>query len=173
MTTDSANAWIEHEDRNCRQDRIARLQWLAGNYPASHHRVLLHGGLVSQQLLEEAKYCFAYGQYLATAVLGVAFVEHTLAAQFYASGRNDLERVGGKSLLGEARQSGWITESEYYELDRIRQLRNPLVHFRRPLHPTTIEHRVVQQNREPEQILEDDARRVLSAAFRILAKAAV
>ena len=41
-------------------------------------------------LFEETRYCFAYGQYLAVIVLGVAFIERTLAAEFYASGRNDL-----------------------------------------------------------------------------------
>ena len=125
------------------------------------------------QLLEEARYCFTYGQYLATAVLGVAFIERLLAAMFFGSGRDDLERAGGQSLLREARLCGWITEAEYIQLDKIRQLRNPLVHFRRPLASGTVDRRAVQQASAPENIIEDDARRILSAAFGILAKGAV
>ena len=163
--------WIENEDRNRRQDRIARLQWLAENYPAASHGFLLQG--LSFQLLEEAKYCFAYGQFLATAVLGIGFVEHVLAAKFYASGRDDLERASLQTLLHEARQSGWITEAEYRELDSARQLRNPLLHFRRPYHPTTVDQRALQENSEPRNVIEDSARRILSAAFRILDTAAI
>lgn len=125
------------------------------------------------QLLEEARYCFTCGQYLATAVLGVAFVERLLAAKFFAAGRDDLERAGGHSLLGEARRCGWITEAEYVQLDRIRQLRNPLVHFRRPLASGTVERRALRQAREPEHIVEEDARRILGAVFSVLAKQAV
>lgn len=78
-----------------------------------------------------------------------------------------------QTLLHEARQSGWITEAEYLELDSVRQLRNPLLHFRRPYHPTTVIQRALQENSEPRKILEDNARRILSAAFRILATAAI
>ena len=169
--SDSPTAWIENEDRHNRPDRIARLQWLAANYPAARRGFLLQGQ--SFHLLEEAKYCFAYGQFLATAVLGIAFVEHTLAARFYANGRDDLERATVQTLLHEARQSGWVTEAEYLELDSVRQLRNPLLHFRRPFHPTTIDQRALQENSEPQKIIEENARRILTASFRILTKAAI
>ena len=171
--TDSVTSWIENEDRVCREARVARLEWLARNYPPNRYGFLLNGGWISQQLLEEARYCFTYGQYLASAVLGVAFVERILAAKFYASGRDDLERAGGQSLLQEARQCGWITDAEFDQLDKVRQLRNPLVHFRRPHGKGTVERRAIQQEREPEQIIEDDAREILAAVFRILAKEAL
>ena len=170
---DLAAGWIEDEDQGCRHDRIARLEWLADNYPANRCGFLLSGGWLSMQLLEEARYCFAYGQYLATAVLGVAFVECILAAKFFASGRDDLERAGGQSLFLEARRCGWITEAEYSRLDKVRQFRNPLVHFRRPLAPESVGHRAVRQECEPEHIIEEDAREILSVVFGILAKEAV
>ena len=54
-------------------------------------------GMMAKYLFEETRYCFVYGQYLAViSVLGMALVERTLAAEFYASGRDDLER--GKHL---------------------------------------------------------------------------
>ena len=173
LMTDSATSWIENEDRGCREALVARLEWLAKTYPPNRYGFMLFGGWVSQQLLEEARYCFTYGQYLASAVLGVAFVERILAAKFYASGRDDLERAGGQTLLQEARQCGWITDAEFDQLNRVRQLRNPLVHFRRPLGGGTVEHRAVQQECHPEQILENDARGILAAVFEILAKEAV
>ena len=124
--TNSATSWIENEDRACREARVARLEWLARNYPPNDCGFLLSGGWLSQQLLEEARYCFACGQFLASAVLGVAFVEQILAAKFYAAGRDNLERAGGQSLLQEARQGSWITDAEFDQLDRVRQLRKSL-----------------------------------------------
>ena len=171
--TDSTTRLIEDEDRRCREARGARLEWLESNYPSNRYGFMLFGGWVSQQLLEEARYCFTYGQYLASAVLGVAFVERILAAKFYASGRDDLERAGGQSLLQEARQYGWITDVDFDQLDRVRQIRNPLVHFRRPFSSGTVDRRAIQQEREPEQIIEEDARGILVAAFGILAKEAI
>lgn len=170
---DSAIDWIENEDQSCRQDRIDRLEWLADNFPASRQGLLLHGGWLTLQLLEEAKYCFAYGQYLATAVLGVAVVERILAAKFFASGRDDLERAGGQLLLREARRSNWISETEYDQIDKVRQLRNQFAHFRRPLSAGTVEHRAVQRECHAERIIEEDARRILSVVFGVLAKDAI
>ena len=103
LMTDSATSWIENEDRGCREARVVRLEWLAKTHPPNRYGFMLFGGWVSQQLLEEARYCFTYGQYLASAVLGVAFVERILAAKFYAGGRDDLKRAGGQTLLQEAR----------------------------------------------------------------------
>ena len=173
LMTDSATSWIENEDRGCREARVARLEWLARNYPPNRYGFLLRGGWLSQQLLEEARYCFTYGQYVASAVLGLAFVERILAAKFCASGRDDLVQAGGQSLLKEARQCGWITDAEFDQLDRIRQLRNPLVHFRLPTDTETVERQAVQQQYHPEQIIEDYARSVLGAVFGILAKEAI
>ena len=171
--TDSATSWIENEDRGCRHDRITRLEWLLENYPANHHGLLLAGGELTLQLLDEARYCFTYGNYLATAVLGAALIERILAANFSLRGRDDLERTGAQSLFREARRCGWITEAEHRQLDRVRQLRNPLVHYRRPYASGTAERRAVQQECELDNVLEEDARTVLSAVFGILAKAAI
>ena len=171
--TDPATRLIEDEDRRCREARVARLEWLESNYPLDRYGFMLFGGWVSQQLLGEARYCFTYGQFLASAVLGVAFAERILAAKFYAIGRDDLERAGGQSLLREALQCGWITDAEFDQLDKFRQLRNPLIHYRRYLAAGTVERRAVQQEREPEEIIEDDARGILVAAFGILAKEAI
>ena len=48
--------------------------------------------------------CFAYGQYLAVIVLGVAFIERTLAAEFYASDRNDFKYAPGFGSRSEKRE---------------------------------------------------------------------
>ena len=128
---------------------------------------------MSLQLLEEAKYCYVYGQYVATAMLAAAFIERLIAAEFYASGRDDLERASIARLLDEAKAAGWLTGHEFSRLDRVRTLRNPLAHFRRPLADDTLLRRSIGEDREPHLILEADAREILLAALGVLAKVGV
>jgi hypothetical protein len=173
MNQPTASEWLDREDDVARADRVARLEWLAANYPASNLGFMLHGGWLSHQLLEEAKYCFAYGQFLATAILGVAFIERMFAARFYAAGRDDLERAGGHDLLREALNSAWISPEEYAQFDRVRRLRNPIVHFRRPLAPDTHEYRAVKQESHPDAVVERDAQEILGRVFDVLKRSAV
>lgn len=173
MDSEAAREWIEREDEAAREDRIARLEWLATNYPSNDAGFMLHGGWLSHQLLEEAKYCFAYGQFLATATLGVAFIERVLAARFYGAGRDDLERAGGLDLLREALKIGWISQEEFEHFDRVRRLRNPIVHFRRPLAADTLEYRVVQDDVHPDELVQGDAEEILQGVFRVLQRSVV
>ncbi len=168
----TASEWLEHEDNSARAQRTARLEWLVTHYPSAQG-FMLHGGWLSKQLLEEAKYCFVYGQYVALAILSVAFLERTLAARFYGSGRDDLERAGGADLLRQALQTGSISQDEFLLFERMRRLRNPLVHFRRPLAKDTVEARAVASDCHPDTILESDAREILLGLLAILQRQAV
>lgn len=169
----NAETWLASEEAACRDGRIARLEWLANRQPPGEAGFLISGGWLSVQLMEEAKYCFAYGQFLATAILGVAFVERTLAARLYGSGRDDLERASGAVLLGEALRAGWISQDDFERFDSVRQLRNPIVHFRKPLAPGTLERRAMTDGRQPEALSEEDAKQIMESVFRVLANSAV
>jgi hypothetical protein len=159
--------WLDREDAAARADRLSRLDWMAKLHTESSD-YLVQGGRESIQLFDEARYCYVYGQYLATTILGVAFVERIIAARFYMSGRNDLERAGGLDLLRAAVDEGWMTDSEFYQFDRMRRLRNPLAHFRRPLAADTVTFRAVEENRHFYEILEKDAQDVLEGALHVL-----
>jgi hypothetical protein len=162
-------AWLSREDAVCHPDRVMRLQWLASVLPIGEY-LMFPGGLMSKLLFEEMRYSFAYGQFLATIVLGFAYIERTLAAKFFAAGRNDLERAGIARLLREARFHNMLNDNEADELDRIRRTRNPVAHFRRPLTNDSIELRSLQENAHHYEVLEQDARAVVKAAMKILQK---
>lgn len=151
---------------------MARLEWLASVVPPAEY-LTFPGGLMSKFLFEEMRYCFAYGQFLATIVLGLSYIEHTLAGKFFAAGRNDLERAAIARLLREARKLGMLTSDEADELERIRRTRNPVAHFRRPGADDSIELRSLQENEHWYEVLEQDARAVLGAAMKVLRKDAV
>lgn len=163
---------IDREDKVCREGRLDRLNWVAGLMPVAEY-LTYPGGWMAKHLFEEARYSFVYGQFLATIVLGMAYVESTLAALLYGAGRSDLERANVSVLLREAVENGWLSQDEFEHLDHARTLRNPVTHFRRPLHEDTVEFRSVTLNELPYSILEEDARHVMVAAFRVLARQTV
>ena len=66
-----------------------------------------------------------------------------------------------------------FTETEFKNLDDARGFRNPVVHFRRPLGDDTVEFRSVTRNEQPYAILEEDARHVMRAALRLIARQAI
>ncbi len=172
MSESETQAWLDREDSVCREGRLSRLRWLARLMPEGPHLVF-SGGLTVKYLFEEARYCFVYGQFLAAIMLGMAYIEHTLAALLYAAGRSDLERANVSTLLREAVALGWLDQAEFDKLDHARSMRNPISHFRRPLHEETVDYRSVTQGEMPYSILEEDARHVMQAVFRLLARNAL
>ena len=105
--------WLSNEDARCFEDRLSRIEWLVDNSPAGENWTF-PGGLLAKSLFEEARYCFVYAQtFLATILLGLAYIERTLAALSYEAGRNDLERAPLSVLLEEAHAEGLIGSSEF------------------------------------------------------------
>ena len=166
---DQSAEWLHREDRVCHEERLARLQWLASAYPSCSY-VAFHGGAMSKYLCEEMRYCFVYGQFLATVMLGLAYIEQTLAGKLFGAGRDDMARAGMASLLREAEQASILTEDEVGEINRIRKARNTATHFRRPLHKDCIERRSVMKEAPPYEVLEDDAVAVIQAALSVLGR---
>ena len=161
--------WLSQEDISCRNDRLVQLHWLSENAPISKYWTF-PGGLISKYLFEETRYCFVYGQFLATIVLGLSYIEHTLAGLFFASGRNDLKHAGISTLLKEALELSWITQEEFDNLDHARKVRNPITHFREPGHDETVEYRAAIESELPYKIIEEDAQHVMVTALNLLGK---
>ena len=168
----SAEDWIENEDSNCREERIERLEWLINNTPSKEY-LIFHGGSIAKYLFEETRYCFIYAQFLATIVLGFSFIEHTLAALFFASGINDLERANISKILSEANKIRWLSDEEYRHLLKAKEIRNPVTHFRKPLDKETIDFRAVIENKHQYEIIEEDAKYVLQVMLKLLDKNAI
>ena len=164
--------WLSDEDAMCFADRLSRLEWLSDNSPRAEYW-LFPGGLLAKSLFEEARYCFVYAQFLATILLGLAYIERTLAALFYGAGRNDLQRASLSTLLSKAHAEGLIEDREFHDLERIRKSRNAYTHFRRPGHKETMEAQAILKNEAPYIIIEQDATAVISAVFRMVAKEAI
>src|SRR5258706_2997849 len=101
MSRSSAEDWIDREHVNERGARIGRLKWLEANFP-NLEIVVMDGGWLSHQLLEEAKYSFVHAQYIATCVLALAEIERILAGRIFAIGVDAFERASGEKLFSAA-----------------------------------------------------------------------
>lgn len=163
----NAEEWIVREDSVAQQDRVSRLQWLLDQTP-ENEIWLFHGGLISHGLFEQTRYCFVYGQYLATIILGLSFIEHTLAALFFASGRNDLERANISVLIERAFEEGWIDQEELKALDQARKIRNDVTHFRKPGDDSSLEKQTFGDPEEAQNLFGSNARQIMLIVFRIL-----
>ena len=164
--------WLMREDTVCFADRAARPDWIAEIIPTAEY-LIFPSGFMAKYLFEEARYCFVYGQFLAVIVLGLAFLEKTLAAWFFMAGRNDLARASISRLLREARNEAWLTDAEHEKLERIRLGRNPVTPFRAPLSEDSIEFRALGKADYPYAVIEQDARDVIEAVMRMLGRNAV
>ena len=162
-----AEHWLEAEDSSCREDRLERLRWMEELMPDIDWLVF-GSGPISKYLYEEARYCFAYGQFLASIVLGLSFIEILLAGAFYGMGRNDLQRAGAAELSKAALEVGWITQGDFEAIERARRFRNPVTHFRRPGHGERVEARAFYERALPYEVIERDARHVMETLFRLM-----
>lgn len=167
MSDSIAENWLSREDKKCREGRITRLEWMENQLPQCES-IGFKGGLMALYLYEEARYCFAYGQFLATIVLGLAFIEQSIAAQFYAAGRNDLKRSNVSNLFAEALNEGGITQTEFDNLEHARKIRNPVTHFREFEKDDRIEMRSLEQHDYPYSVLEEDAYHVMETIFHLM-----
>lgn len=168
----NAEDWIVREDSVTQKDRVARLQWLLQNTP-QNEIWLYHGGLMSHELFEQTRYCYVYGQFLATIILGLSFIENTLGAMFFTTGRNDLEKANISTLIAQAFIVGWINSEEEQELEQARTIRNDVTHFRKPAEESSIIHRIKTEEGEIEILLEQKAREVMLVVFKILSRFSV
>lgn len=169
MNNTDAENWLAREDMVAREGRVSRLKWMETHMPQCEY-IAFQGGLMSKFLYEETRYCFTYGQYLATIVLGLAFIEHSIAGQFHASGRDDLERASVSRLFNEALDQGLINQTEFENLDHARKVRNPVTHFHGFEKDDIIEMRSLKDHDYPYAVLEADAYHVMETIFHLMGK---
>jgi hypothetical protein len=134
--------------------------------------LLFHGGWLTMQLFEEAKYCFVYAQYLATISMAFGWVERIVASLLFAAGDDEAKRIPVAKLIRRAKVRRWITDAEFQTLERARKIRNNVAHFRGPLHDEGYEARSVKNGIHPTRLAEQDAREALEAAFNLLRRSA-
>lgn len=150
-------------------ERIVRADWI-GKHILPDDLFCFQDGKFSRQMFQEAISCFVNGQFIAVIVLGFSFIERSLVGRFWENGRKDLVSASSENLLKEALARGWLSKVEYQNLDRLRAIRNPIVHFKNPYSEDRPEYRAILSAKDLKRMLESDARQTLEAAVHVLHK---
>jgi hypothetical protein len=161
---------LERSDAWRRQGRAERIAWISEHDVAYE---LISGPMDTLRLLAEARECFVDAHYVATLILAVAYIEHTLMDELTERGF----AAGVRTLEQAIKRSGHYDLFEKALLDRadkLRAIRNPFTHRRESTDPDTFPSRYLAQKRHPDLVLEDDAKeslKVMYEFFRLTLKA--
>lgn len=159
-------SWLEEDDRRTRPHRVERLRLLRDESDPEGLR-LFHGGTASAGAFEEARLAYLHGLFMSCIVMVQVCVEHMLQGLFYGAGRDDLTQVSYARLLKEARRQRLLSAEEFELFERLRQLRNPYVHYRPPGGPSSGLARALELNASFEDLLAEDARLAVAALLRL------
>lgn len=166
MDTQELIAWLEQDEARSRPYRADRLRLLLSEYGPECIR-LFPGGPISATAFEEARQAYLHGLFLACTIMSQVCVEHMLAGLLRISGRDNLERVSFEKLLVEARDNSLLSSSEFELFERLRRLRNPYVHPRRPVASGSPMRRAVEADSPFDDLVVEDARLAITALLRL------
>ena len=151
---------------------LTRAKWLETNFRRDDI-YFFQDGVFSKLLFSEILECYIGGRDIAVIVLGFSFIERSIAGRLAHTGSANASALSGEELLEAARDRQWISVGEQQELNEVRKIRNPIVHFKNSLHMTRPEIKSLMAARTTKEMLERDAKQVLKAAIRMLSKTAV
>jgi len=151
---------LAESDEQTRVGRAERILWVSGLRPQIG---IVSGPLDTMTILDEARESFIAGHYIATVLLAMAFIEHTLIDELAENGGG---RPGKFSLALDAAAKGQLFPDEL--LSRTRNLsliRNAFTH-RKPLeNPDSFGYRFLATQAHPARILEEDAKQSLALMY--------
>ena len=134
---------------------------------------LLQDGAYSQLLFAEVLNLFVSGHFIATTVLAFSFIERAIAGRLSHNGEKSMANGSSTELLDAALRERWLTAEEHANLNELRNVRNPLIHFRDHSAATRPEVKAVLSAKTTEEQIETDAIRTLEAAIHVLNKTAI
>ena len=147
--------------------RLSRVEWLTNNLH-ENDLYLFQDGELSQLLFTDLIETFVGGQFIATILLGFTFIERTIAGRLSFVGDKKTAKESSTELLDAALSRGWLSIGEHSKLNELRQLRNPIVHFREHLADTRPEVKAVLSGRSATQMFESDAKQILAVSIHVL-----
>jgi len=154
-------AALKVSDEQRRVGRAERIEWLAlhaVNPPA------VMGRTETMRLLGEARECFVGGHFIATLLVAMSFIEHTVVEELQA-----LAYIKGSPTLGQALEvaeshkvfpADWLARAKVLSLRR-----NPFVHLKEAEHRHGLGMRIRDEKRHPTTILESDAKDAIDLLY--------
>lgn len=155
--------WHDDESRTARARRI---EWASSLYQSPG---IVSGEFAQLRLMEEARACFIYGQFLATVLCATSAVEHLLVAELETK-----ISLSGKETLGPLVQmacdADLFPQEVIQRLRAMNECRTPLAHRRSPEHRSTLVSRYLHHKVHPDALMESDARSALEVMYEVFSR---
>jgi hypothetical protein len=161
--------WLSDTNQLFSKKGANRLDWLVSQTPRSSHWVF-PGGAVTINLFEAASYCFVNGQFLGAMVMGLSYIEHTLAGLFAAAGRKELENAGVEVLAKEALTLSLLKLKDFEIIKEAAQKRDAKLSLGRSIGKLSEGQPMIKEDEKDSAVYEEDGRRVMSVVIRLLDK---
>lgn len=152
---------LEQFDLMTRDVRVERIEWLSLHSPTFP---TVMGRAETLQLLREARESFVNGHFVASLVVALAFIEHSLVEELQL-----LKLTQGSPSFSDALS---IAETEKIFppdwLARARRLslrRNSYAHLKQEAHSHTLGARIRQEKQHPNAIMETDAKDAIDLMY--------
>lgn len=145
----------DEADLNMRVDRI---EWMADHVVDAGS---IFGPVDTLFLLEEARVCFIDGHFIATVLIGCAFIDQVIDDELREKGLKNF-----KSDLGACRTDGLFDADLLDELEAIRKIRRGYAHRLTDGHANRLHNRVAESKAHPRRIMEEDGKRTISCMYR-------
>jgi hypothetical protein len=161
--------WLSNTNQIFSKKGANRLEWLMSQTPRASHWVF-PGGAVTINLFEAASYCFVNGQFLGAMVMGLSYIEHTLAGLFVAAGRKELENARAEVLAREAMMLSILKQGDFDIIKEAAHKRDAKLRMRRIVESVSSEDSVIEENERDSAVYEEDGRKIMSVVIRLLDK---
>ena len=161
---------LSHKELFSFDKNLERSTWLHGQLPTGD-LFFVQDAPLTLPLFQETVMCFINGQFIASIVLGFSVVERSLAARLHTISK-DIPGNAEK-LLRVAKTQGWLDDDEFKHLDKAREYRNHVIHFKDALNPSRPDIRALSFGKDVYDVLEQDAKDVLCAAIDVLSKTSI
>lgn len=161
-----------------RDGMIDRARWISDYRPKFSAGMAIFGGEEASILFEDAQLCYIHGMFSGTIVLGQSFIEQSVCGLAYSAGKFDEDdRPGYHDAVGFLDENNILAPNdvEGVALNKLHELRNPLVHFRKTTDASTLSGRkmeIVRENPETKapttyEMFKQDAEKTLKTCFSV------
>ena len=139
--------------------RSARAKRMIDLSPHVKNYGLVVQAMDTSAIRQEAYDCYINGHFVASLLLAVAFVEHTLTDALVGAGEKQPRTF--EQGIKSARTLNLFPGDLLDRTDKLREIRNPFTHRKPADHPHSFGNRYMVRQEHPTKILEEDAKEAL------------
>ncbi|MGP9666474.1 hypothetical protein ACT3TY_17895 [Halomonas sp. AOP22-C1-8] len=153
---------LEKADAKTREQRANRLMWVS-QYEERPSAYM--GRLETIELFENARVSFINGNFIASVLVGVSYIEQTLVEELETLGK----KAGGsfQQTIRIALAERILSKSTLDDIDVLRQIRNPYAHKKSDDHDLNLSNRYYSEKLHPKTVMGDDAKLAIKTMYSV------